>query len=309
MIVAILSIVTVLTIAGAYIWLNRPVTVEIDAGVPIEYIDGGFPHAHFERLLEKFVDASGHVDYERWHASRASLAELEGYLAAVAKFSPDSHPERYPTDNDALAYWLYAYNAYVIYSIVTNWPLESITDLKAPIESVRGRGFFHRLRFRFGGTAYSLVHVEKNIICERYEDPRIHFVLNCGTESCPPAPVDLPVGEELESMLARAARDFVMSPAHVAVDDENSVIALSPLFEMYEQDFVGYLRLHGRPTDRGVVDYIASVADEPLRRKLAHTEDYEVCYDTFDWSVNGSVQGIAARPQSAEREADSLSLR
>jgi len=305
MIFLLVSVVTVLAIAGAYAWINRPVTVEIDAGIPIEYIKGGFPHARLERLLEKFVDASGHVDYARWNTSRASVAELEGYLAAVAKFSPDSHPERFPADNDALAYWLYAYNACALYSIVTNWPLESVADLKAPIETVPGKGFFQRLRYRFGGAAYSLLHVEQNIICERYKDPRIHFVLNCGTESCPPTPVDLRVGEELETVLTRAAREFVTDPAQVAVDDENGVIALSPLFEMYEKDFVGYLQLHGKPSSRGVVDYVASVADDSLRRKLARADDYEVCYDAFDWSINDSAQAVVARSQSSKQSVDS----
>lgn len=308
MLVAIVAIVTVLASVGAFAWLNRPVTVDIDAGVPIEYIDGGFPHTRFERLLENYVDASGHVDYERWQASQAAIAELEGYLAAIAKFSPDSHPERFATENDALAYWLYAYNAYVIFSIVTNWPLESVADLKAPIEAVRGQGFLQRLRYRFGGTAYSLLHVEQNIISERYKDPRIHFVLNCGTESCPPMAVDLSAGEELESMLDRAARDFVTNPAHVAVDEENRVIALSPLFDMHEEDFLGHLQLRGRPASRGVVDYVASVADDALRRKLVNAEDYEICFDAYDWSINGSARSISARSARSERGSDPAPL-
>jgi hypothetical protein len=38
--------------------------------------------------------------------------------------------------------------------------LSSVTDVKAPLEVIKGMGFFFRLRFPFGGTYLSLLNVE-----------------------------------------------------------------------------------------------------------------------------------------------------
>ena len=73
---------------------------------------------------------------------RQSVQQLNSYLGAVSRFSPDNAPHRFRGRNDELAYWIYAYNAYVIRSVLDHWPLDSVTDVKAPLEAIKGLGFF-----------------------------------------------------------------------------------------------------------------------------------------------------------------------
>lgn len=170
----------------------------------------------------------------RWHGSVESVEALDSYLAAITLFSPDSAPERFPTRNDKLAYWMYGYNAWVIKAVLLNWPLSSVTDVKAPLEAVKGLGFFYQLRFPFGHKYLSLYAVENDKIRKRFQDPRIHFVLNCASESCPVARPDLPVGAELENLLARAALEFVNDPDNVSVDHEQRAKDYSIEFREYD---------------------------------------------------------------------------
>ena len=280
-----ITLVTATLMAGL-LWVNRPVSILINAPISEGFPRETFSHDQFETLLQRYVNSVGDVDYDSWLASPESVQELDSYLAAVTAFSPESAPERFPTQADELAYWIYAYNAYVIRSILTNWPVDSVTDLKAPIEAVKGLGFFYRNRYVFGGDTLSLLAVENDKIRKRHRDPRIHFVLNCGSESCPVLRPELPVGDELESLLQDAATDFIRDTRNVAIDDVGKVVALSAIFKMYEKDFVNDLRAKGLPASRGVIDYIASIAGEPLRSQLETTVDYEIIYDDFDWSVN-----------------------
>lgn len=288
--VAAAIIVIVLLVIATSLWVIRPQTVFVESTIARDFPSDGFSHRCLEMLLERYVN-SGDVDYEAWRASEPDVNELAGYLAAVATYSPETSPERFPTPNDELAYWIYGYNAYVLFSIISKWPVGRVIDLKAPIEPVEGFGFFYRNRFIFGGRSYSLLSVENDMIRARYKDPRIHFVLNCGSESCPPLRPELPVGEELESLLQKAAAEFVNDPENVAIDDENGLIALSAIFDMYEVDFLNDLKARAIPAPRGVIDYIAYVADDALRRKLESAADYDVCFDRFDWNVNA----VAAR--------------
>ncbi len=282
---------TAALLAGLVAILNRPQRIRIDAEIPSDFPADGFSHAGFEALLRQYVRTGGGVDYEGWRTSKSALAQLESYLAAVARFSPVNTPERFPDKSDRLAYWLYAYNAYVIRSVIRNWPIDSVTDLKAPFEVVKGLGFFHRLRFSFGGEYHSLLAVENRIIRKRFRDPRIHFVLNCGSASCPAMHRSLPVGEELESFLQSSAREFVRHPDNLSFDHAKRQIVVSAIFKWFRKDFLNDLARRGLPSQRGIVDYIASVAPEPLRNDLDQARGYALVYRDFDWSLNRVEDG------------------
>jgi hypothetical protein len=183
---------------------------------------------------------------------------------------------------------MYGYNAYVIKGILDNWPLESVTDVKAPIEAVKGMGFFYRHRYIFGGKAYSLLTVENEKIRRRFKDPRIHFVLNCGSESCPLIRPELPTGDDLEDLLAQATQEFVADPRKVFIDHASKVIRLSAIFKMYRQDFINHLRASGRPVGDGVLAYVEMVAADDLRRELEQSRSYALEFRDFDWSLNAT---------------------
>ncbi len=272
---------------------TRPTLVRVEAELPRGFPAEGFSHESFERLLRRHVDATGRVDYEAWHRSPPDRAALESYLAAVAAYSPDTQPSRFPRSSDALAYWMYAYNAFVVQAVLQRWPLHSVTDVKAPLEVVRGLGFFYNLRFVAGGEVLSLYSLEHERILARAKDPRAHFVLNCGSESCPVMRPELPTGDELEPFLQRAAEEFVADPSHVAVDDAARTVTLSKIFDWYEGDFVGDLRRRGLPVEGGVVGYVAAIAPAPLAARLRAARGYRVVFRDYDWALNESREGEA----------------
>lgn len=274
------------TIAAVFFLVNRPRKVIIDAPIAADFPDDGFSHAAFERLLRDYVTPQGEVDYGRWQASGDSLSALNAYLAAVGRFSPDNAPERFPERNDALAYWIYGYNAYVIKSVLSRWPLASVTDVKAPLEAVKGLGFFYQLRFSFGGDYLSLFAVENEKIRSRYRDARIHFVLNCASASCPVIRPELPTGDELELLMSKAAGEFVNNPDNVSVDHGHRTVFLSSIFKWYRKDFINDLRAKGRPLDRGLIDYAAMLATGALQNDLERADGYKVEFRDYDWSLN-----------------------
>jgi hypothetical protein len=284
MLITVLLIVAI--VAAGFFWLNRPQFFAIDAPLPAEFPRDGFSHRSFERLLRRFVDDRGEVDYAAWHASAAARKQLDSYLAAVSRFSPDNAPQRFESDDETFVYWIQAYNAWVIRAVLEHWPLDSVTDVKAPIEAVRGLGFFYRLRFEFGGRYYSLFEVENKVIRKRHRDARLHFVLNCASDSCPVLRPELPTGDQLEATLARAAEEFVSNRANVAIDHSAKTVTLSRIFKWFRRDFVNDLRWRGQPAERGVVDYVASVAPQELRQELAKTDGYDVGFFEYDWGIN-----------------------
>jgi hypothetical protein len=286
--IAIGIVVLLVVLAMLFFRLNRARRVNIDAALPADFPAQGFSHQSFEKLLESYVDPDGRVDYARWHQFPASRQQLDAYLSAVSQFSPDSAPSRFPNRLDELAYWLYGYNAYVIKSVLDHWPLESVTDVKAPLEAVRGLGFFYQLRFSFGGEFMSLLVVENKKIRKQYKDPRIHFVLNCASESCPIARPGLPVGDDLEQLLAEATADFINDTENVHVDHDQEIVYLSRIFKWYEEDFASDVRIRGNLAGNELLSYIAEYASDDLSRDLVRAKAYEVKFRDYDWSLNST---------------------
>jgi len=284
------SLAVAIVLVAIFFTVNRPQYVEILAELPADFLNEGFSHEAFESLLALYVDSKGNVNYEAWHASESDRNLLDGYLAAVAAFSPDSAPERFTFRSEKLAYWIYAYNAYVIRTVLQNWPIESVTDLKAPIEAVTGLGFFYRTRFQFGHEALSLYAVEHQKILADFQDPRIHFVLNCASESCPTIRPQLPTGGDLEILLQEKTVEFINDENNVFIDHEHRKIVLSTIFKWYRKDFVNALRREGRPTDAGVFDYVSPYLTGHDTAALDLATSYDVVFTDYDWSLNRSAE-------------------
>jgi hypothetical protein len=282
------AIAVLIALLGLLLLVNRPVYVVIDVPVPAAFESEKFPHDSFEKLLQRWLTETGRIDYAAWRASDSSVAELNGYLAAVSLISPRSAPERFDQRSDELAYWMYAYNAYVIKSVLDHWPVTSVTDVKAPIEAITGLGFFHRQRFKFGGEFMSLLTVENGIIRKGYQDARIHFILSCASESCPIVRPDLPTGDALEDYLASAATEFASDPGNVSIDHQTRSVVLSRIFKWYRKDFENALRHAGQSGTDNLISYVRSIAPEPLASELAVVGDYSVEFNEYDWALNTS---------------------
>jgi hypothetical protein len=270
--------------AVAWRWNTRAKTALVAVDLPEGFSESGFSHAAFEALLERFVH-DGRVDYSAWHADRDALVELDRYLAAVARYSPDNTPERFADDHHRLCYWLHAYNAFVIKAVLERWPIDSVTSVKAPFEIVKGLGFFYTLEFIAGGRRWRLYDLEHQKVLRPSRDPRVHFVLNCGSAGCPALRPRLPA-DDLDATLERAAREFIADRRHVEVDHQAGRVWLSQIFEWYRRDFIADLARRGLPSAGGLVAYVRQYADDTLRMELDRARPYPIAFRPYDWAIN-----------------------
>jgi len=172
-----------------------------------------FEHSLLDRVQSRFVDATGHVDYE---GLRADPSDFHAYYALVREVSPDSHPACFPDRNAELAYWINAYNAAVLEAVLLHYPVGSVKDLRPPrvyFFLPRLSGFFFFQQIELGGDRMSLRSLEHRIIIKRYDVPQIHFAINCASESCPRLPQHAFSAEALEAELEGESIRFFPSRA------------------------------------------------------------------------------------------------
>ena len=137
-------------------------------------------HTQWDLLLKKHVDARGMVDYEGFIRDKE---QLEQYLKKLSNTPPD--PETW-SEAEQLAYWINAYNAFTVKLIADNYPVESIEDLHPTINIPMLNTVWHKKFFKIGGRESSLDEIEHKILRKQFNEPRIHFAINCASYSCPP---------------------------------------------------------------------------------------------------------------------------
>lgn len=114
------------------------------------------------------------------------------------------------------------------------------------------------------------------------KDPRMHFILNCGAQSCPPLiPLEL---EKTEDALQTATEHFIENNCYI--DLPSSRVQLSRLWKWFRRDFTPDL-----DTDRALLQWIAQRAskDKSLLLNDLLAGDIKLKFAPYNWADNGDV--------------------
>ena len=246
-----------------------------------------FDHSDFDNVLERFVNEEGEVDY---HGLKKHSHDLDRYYALISAFSPDTHPELFRTESDRLAYWINAYNSTVIVGVLQHYPIDSVSDVKAPffVRWLPERsGFFLFQSLSYGGAWKSLYSLENRIVRKRFGDARIHFVLNCASRGCPRLPRRAFRGSDLSATLDREARRFVNEDRNVSIDDAKKSIVLSSIFDWYRADFVRDSRRRHDGAEADLLEYLIPYLEPEKASRLKAVQDrYAITFAPYDWALN-----------------------
>lgn len=196
-------------------------------------VQAGLPRATeaappaYAELLARYADPDG-VRYAAWHSNQADMEKLRTVVDFYASTLP-------PTDRDtSLAWHLNAYNAWILHNILKKYPTQGPLDGETL--------FFHGNRIIVSGKETSFDHLEQKIIRPTFDEPRIHFAINCASESCPPLNTKPFTAATLDADLDRLTRSFINeNPQGVVVGHDT--VKLSKIFEWYGEDFGGKDRL------------------------------------------------------------------
>jgi len=210
-------------------------------------------------LLEKYVRDDG-VRYAAWYGNADDRKALE----QVVDFYATTRP---PEDRDtSLAWHLNAYNAWILQKILEKYPTEG------PLHNEPT--FFHLPGITLSGRKLSFDHLEQKLIRPVFEEPRIHFALNCASESCPPLHDRPFTAATLDADLEQLTRRFINhNPQGVAV--KGRTVHLSKLLKWYAEDFGG---------EGNLVAYLNSYREAPLPANAT------VEFMEYSWKLNETTK-------------------
>lgn len=204
-------------------------------------------------LAEYIVDDQ--VDYAKVKSNLASLTSITQTIATADLSSA--------AENVQKAFLINAYNLLVIESVVENYPTSSPQKIN---------GFFDLTKHTITGQEYTLNDFERKELLDRFNDPRLHFVLVCAAVSCPPIITEAYRPEKLEDQLERQTRLALNDPVFIQVDDQLKIAGVSKIFDWYDKDFTN--------TDQSILAYINSFRENPI------PADYALRYYPYNWTLN-----------------------
>lgn len=220
-------------------------------------------HKSWTALLKKHVRADGMVDYK---GIIRDSAALNAYLDQLSANAPD--PDDW-TREQQLAYWINAYNAFTVKLIVDNYPVASIKDLNPTVSIPMVNTIWNKKFFSIGGEEMSLDQIEHDILRKDFEEPRIHFAINCASISCPPLRAEAFVASRIDTQLEEQAISFINDPLRNNLDAENP--QLSRIFNWFGGDF---------KKNGSLIDFINRYARKSIN------QDADIDFLDYDWGIN-----------------------
>ena len=217
---------------------------------------GTFDHGALDDLLRRCVDDEGRVDY-------AGLGRygglLDGYLSRIAAVDFTGL-----TRDEKLALLINAYNAATLRLILDHMPVASIRDIPAMAR-------WAARRWTVGGKTMSLADIENGELRAKFDEPRIHFAINCASIGCPRLRNAAFSGPTINAELDAHARDVHANTRWLRMTADG--YELTRIYRWYEDDFAQA----GETMTDFAVRHAPDIAGKPRRGWLP-----------YDWSLNAA---------------------
>ena len=231
----------------------------------------------FNPLLQKYVQGT-EVNFK----GLCKDPGLSQYLDEVSKTDPD----KFKAENEQLAFWLNAYNAYTLKAVCDKYPVKSMAQLgfgPLLVSAALGKTVWDKPLVVVNGQKYTLKNVEHVVIRGKFKDPKIQFALYCGAVSCPPLRNEVYEGVRLQEQMADQAKTFFRDPRWNSFDLKSKSATLSSVLNWNAKYF-------GENRDE-ILKFVGEFAPEDVRDSLIkEPASWTIKYNEYDLTINAVKQ-------------------
>jgi hypothetical protein len=250
-------------------------------------------HAPLDRLLDLYV-RDGFVYYR---ALKSDRSRFDRYIASldVASSAYDAWSRE-----QKIAYWINAYNAFVLKTIIDSYPIRGGSK-EFPVNSVRQiPGAFEKLPHRAAGRTVTLDDIDKTILAE-LKEPRALLALGRGSIGGGRLHSEAYTAARLDTQLQKVQSECVTRKECVTIDTTQGTLAVTPLFGWREAQFIdtlGQQELSGNPgrtpLERAILRLVTPHV-LPMEREFLAQNKFKLTYQPYDWRLNDLTGGMPDR--------------
>jgi hypothetical protein len=247
-------------------------------------------HAHkaWDALLRKHVvvKESGRVSVVRYAGFKADESALRAYTDSLSRV-PESEFRGWSKPQQ-MAFLINAYNAFTVVKVLQRYPdLKSIRDFGNIIGNPWKDRFFSLL-----GRESFLDDIEHGMLRKAgaYDEPRVHFAVNCASISCPMLREEAFVAERLDAQLEEQTRRFLSDRSRNRF--AGGALEVSKIFDWFKADWQSGYRGIGKDAaavnsrEQFFASYASLLSDKPEDRKLILDGKAQIRFLEYDWALN-----------------------
>ncbi len=234
-------------------------------------------HSAWGDFLATYIVPKDGINFVRYSAvSAADKLKLNTYIASLEAIDPTSL-----NASEAFAFWANLYNAVTVKVILEHYPLKSIKDISYGAFT---RGPWKQELVSINGQQLTLDNIEHGILRVAWDEPRVHYAVNCASYGCPNLGAEPFSGATLDDQLTTAAISFINHPRGAMVKKDKVIV--SSIYKWFREDFGG--------TEKGVLAHLNQYATGDLAEALKGHSDIDKYQ--YNWSLNDAVkQGKTAK--------------
>jgi len=248
------------------------------------------------RPLDQILDVNVRDGLVYYRALRSDRGRLDRYVASLNV--PSGTYDEWSRERK-MAYWVNAYNAIVLQTVITHYPIQG-TSKSYPPNSIRQiPGAFEQAKYRLAGKSLTLDEIEKAVL-PQFKEPRLYLALGRGALGSGRLRSEAYDGEQIGTQLDDIQKEFVNDSAMIRVDRTAGQIAVTPIFSWREAEFVAAYDKGATgtfeqrsPIERAIVAFVTPRL-LPLEREFVQKNEFRVTFQPFDWRLNDLTGG---RPQ------------
>jgi hypothetical protein len=239
-------------------------------------------HKSYDELLDLNV-RDGFVYYR---ALKSERARLDAYVNALA--SVDIAAAR---KSEQMAFWINAYNALVLETVVDHYPIAQRTREYPPHSIRQIPGAFERTPHRVAGQTLTLDQIEATVL-PKFQDPRVFLALGRGAIGSGRLRSEAYSASDLDRQLGEAAAECASRAQCVQIKQGEGRMLVSSIFSWRRNEFSDTYAdqaptpfVARSPIERAV---LALISPKMLttEREFLMKNTFKVEYLPFDWSLN-----------------------
>jgi hypothetical protein len=238
------------------------------------------------RLLDEVLDLYVRDGYVYYRALKSDRSRLDRYVSSLSGAETSALPAA-----DRLAFWINAYNALVLKTVVDHYPIGQRSK-EYPARSIRQiPGAFDRTAHRVAGRSLTLDQIEQNVLPE-FGDPRAYLALGRGAVGSGRLRSEAYTAAALERQLADIANECTTRAQCAELNKSVNELRISSIFSWRQKEFTAaYAEKADKvyadrsPIERAV---LALISQRLLttEREFLEPNQFKVVYTPFDWSLN-----------------------
>jgi hypothetical protein len=246
-----------------------------------------------QALLDRILDVYVRDGYVYYNALKIERGNLDRYVASL-----DVAPEALSrlSENDRRAFWINAYNALVLRTVINAYPIRGKADVYPASSVGQISGGFDRIKHRVAGQVLTLDEIEKTVIAA-FGDGRIVFALGRGTIGSGRLRSEVYDGARLSAQLDEAVKEFVVRLTNFKLDRAAGTVTVTPLFSWREAQVVSAFGAPGGPwTNRSALERAVMTMASPhlfkSERDFLAENAFRMAFGEYDWRLNDLTGGI-----------------